>query len=351
MAPTSKPTRLPVNLVTGLLGSGKTTVIQTLLETKPDDETWGILVNDFGEVGLDAALFEAQAGNDSLIEEVAGGCICCSAFIGYQQALGKLLKQPLDRLIIEPTGLGHPAKILDLLKQPPFDQQLQIATIFCITTATQLTPVRWQKSALMRDLITLADIVILNQTDLSTPQERTTAHELLKEVYPPKECILETHPQNRKSQLTLSDTPSLVDFKQNRPAFTLLSGLPEHEPSLNSSSKKFASRLPGCLTAKVRLGQTSSLGWVFSPEIRFNRTLLKKWVETHQSQLLRIKGVIQTGNEWQLINWADGHLSWQDIAWRQDSRLEIIFDYDISDEWPQIESELAPSLTLKSNAK
>ncbi|MBD3612671.1 MAG: hypothetical protein HUJ13_09755 [Hydrogenovibrio crunogenus] len=133
MEKTSKS--IPVTLVTGLLGSGKTTAIHHLLEHKPSHETWGLLINEFGEIGIDAATLNLDS---DIIEAVSGGCICCSAQMGYQQALHSLLKHPLDRILIEPTGLGHPAKIIDTLRA--FQPQIHIAGLLCVITPAQLTP-------------------------------------------------------------------------------------------------------------------------------------------------------------------------------------------------------------------
>lgn len=101
------------NLITGFLGSGKTTSILHLLAHKPADEKWAVLVNEFGEVGIDGALL-AESG--ALLKEIPGGCMCCVNGLPMQVGLNALLRQGKpDRLLIEPTGLGHPKQILDML--------------------------------------------------------------------------------------------------------------------------------------------------------------------------------------------------------------------------------------------
>ena len=95
-----------VNLITGFLGSGKTTTLLHLLAHKPANEKWAILVNEFGEVGIDGALL---ANRGAALKEIPGGCMCCVNGLPLQVGLNMLLKQTKpDRLIIEPTGLGHP---------------------------------------------------------------------------------------------------------------------------------------------------------------------------------------------------------------------------------------------------
>ena len=76
---------IPVNVIAGPLGVGKTTVINHLLQSRPPGERWAVLVNEYGLIGLDAALMEdtTESGGSAGVEirEVAGGCICCTAGI------------------------------------------------------------------------------------------------------------------------------------------------------------------------------------------------------------------------------------------------------------------------------
>ena len=103
---------VPTTIITGFLGVGKTSAILHLLTQKPAHERWAILVNEFGEIGIDKSLFEGQLTADSgvFIREVPGGCMCCAASLPMQIALNQLLAASRPhRLLIEPTGLGHPA--------------------------------------------------------------------------------------------------------------------------------------------------------------------------------------------------------------------------------------------------
>ena len=102
---------VPTNIITGFLGAGKTSAIVHLLQNKPKNERWAILVNEFGEIGIDGSLMQGQYSEEQgiFIREVPGGCMCCAAGLPMQIALNMLLaKAKPDRLLIEPTGLGHP---------------------------------------------------------------------------------------------------------------------------------------------------------------------------------------------------------------------------------------------------
>ena len=118
------------NLITGFLGSGKTTSILHLLANKDPAEKWAVLVNEFGEVGIDGALL---ADSGAMLKEIPGGCMCCVNGLPMQVGLNTLLRQGKpDRLLIEPTGLGHPKQILDLLTAPVYEPWIDLRATLCI---------------------------------------------------------------------------------------------------------------------------------------------------------------------------------------------------------------------------
>lgn len=118
------------NLITGFLGSGKTTSILHLLANKDPAEKWAVLVNEFGEVGIDGALL---ADSGAMVKEIPGGCMCCVNGLPMQVGLNTLLRQGKpDRLLIEPTGLGHPKQILDLLTAPVYEPWLELRATLCL---------------------------------------------------------------------------------------------------------------------------------------------------------------------------------------------------------------------------
>lgn len=338
LEPSTQP--IPVYLITGLLGSGKTTALLELIQQKPANEKWAILVNEFGEIDIDSAALEQAASfadNATIsVTSVSGGCICCTANLSLGKAINRLLEtQKIDRLFIEPTGLGHPAQIMDVIAKSSFLKPLQLNRTICIITAQQLTPSRWEKSQVMRDLVHLADTVVLNKTDLATTEQQQIAQKLLQQCYPPKSDIICTEYGKIDLQSVLNSnqhlgfkilpssslkmSASTSPLKQNSTSFNKTQIQQATESNLTSVEQCFISFNPD---HQEVLG---SAGWVWTNQVQFNRIKLKQMFQTLSSQLLRAKGVLKTGNEWQLFQWSDGEIEFSDIAWRQDSRLECIF--------------------------
>ena len=90
--PSSRITAVPTNIITGFLGVGKTSAILHLLRHKPDDERWAVLVNEFGEIGVDGSLLQGRHAEATgvFVREVPGGCMCCTAGLPMQIALNQL---------------------------------------------------------------------------------------------------------------------------------------------------------------------------------------------------------------------------------------------------------------------
>ena len=130
--------QIPTHLIAGPLGAGKTTLIRELLAQKPQDERWAVLINEFGQIGLDAALLTTDADGVAL-GEVAGGCLCCVNGAPFQVGLGRLLRQARpDRLLIEPSGLGHPVELLHQLQQEPWRAVLAVQPSLVVLDAAAL---------------------------------------------------------------------------------------------------------------------------------------------------------------------------------------------------------------------
>ncbi len=328
---------LPVYLIMGLLGSGKTTLLKNLIQQKPEDENWMVLINEFGEIDIDSNLIQAQLGvqKDSvIIEPVKGGCICCGTHLTLTKTLNKVYQNPkmIHRLFIELTGLGHPMSITDVLKTAKFTHPIKLVNSVCVISPVQLTPTRWEKSKVMRDLVTLADTVILNKIDLSSEAEIEDSKNIIENLYPAKTKVIETHYSELEvEQLLEAPKPDplgpLGGFLFVKPVGEdATKNKPDHTPDTQAPyNSKIVSTLE-CFTSYSSENEFTGMGWRWSDETQFNRVKLTAIFKELSPALSRAKGILKTGKEWQLVQWADQQLSFEDIAWRADSRLECFFD-------------------------
>jgi len=162
--------RLPVSLVTGFLGSGKTTLINKLLR-HPGMADSAVIVNEFGDVALDHLLIERIDGETVLLPS---GCICCAVRSDLEQALADLFWKrrdgtvpPFARVLVETTGLADPAPVLQLLLNNPnvasrYRLDATVATVDAVHAATQLD--RHEESLKQ---VALADRLVLTKADLA----------------------------------------------------------------------------------------------------------------------------------------------------------------------------------------
>jgi len=162
---------IPTTVVTGFLGSGKTTTILNLLAKKPLDERWAVLVNEFGEQGIDGSFIEGLHPEDGgvFVREIPGGCMYCTAHLPMQVGLTQLLSRSKpDRLLIEPTGLGHPREVLATLESERFKDVLELKQIVTLVDPHQCLEERYLENAIFQEQILLADVIFLTKQDLSS---------------------------------------------------------------------------------------------------------------------------------------------------------------------------------------
>ena len=165
---------VPVTILTGFLGSGKTTVLNHLLR-QPSLADTVVIVNEFGAVGLDHLLIE-QAIEDAVL--LKNGCICCTVRGDIADTLDVLWQRrdagelpPFRRIAIETTGLADPAPVAHaLLAEPGVRYACRLDGI--VTTVDALHgPLQLERQPEARRQVAMADRILLTKTDLATPAQ------------------------------------------------------------------------------------------------------------------------------------------------------------------------------------
>ncbi|GAB3261586.1 CobW family GTP-binding protein [Chitinimonas naiadis] len=339
--------RVPVNLITGFLGVGKTTAIRRLLANKPADEYWAVLVNEFGEVGIDGAAI-AASGEALNVVEVPGGCICCTTSPMLKVSLTKLLRQRRpDRLIIEPSGLGHPAGIIDVLRDEYLIKALDVRATVTLVDPRQLDDSRYTTHEVWRDQIALADVLIANKCDRADAFHVDRFLAMARAMFPPKLAVLTTSQgEFDPALLDLAEDPTPVDATAPRHD---LSPRPRKSPDSEMADEPATDGIYPQIKSRSE-GDQASRGWLWQPEARFSAERLAQLFQQlhdHAAYALppvqRAKGVFHTDHGWLLFNWVGGETSAVEIAWRRDNRAELIVAAAEPD-WQRVETALLACL-------
>lgn len=158
--------RLAVDLVSGFLGAGKTTTIRALLADPPPGERLVVLVNEFGQVGLDGARLAAEGAE---VVELPNGCICCTMRGDLRSQVLRLAKQyAADRLVIEPSGVANAGELLIELHDPALAAVLgQIRSILIVDPA-RFVDSEQSIRQFTRTQVRAADVVVLNRVDVTS---------------------------------------------------------------------------------------------------------------------------------------------------------------------------------------
>lgn len=301
-------------------------MLKHLLSQKPEHEVWAVLMNEFGQIGVDQQLLPQDHGY--AVKELLGGCLCCSSQMPMQIALSRLLSetQP-DRLFIEPTGLGHPAQLLEQLTEPHWQAHLNMRALLTVVDGSRLHDTAWSQQNLYADQLKAAKIVAVSHADkMSAADEQALA--ALQAEYQPYQQVWR---KISMGELTLADIdqPYSGAARKIQPLLRVQQQLSQGEapPEIKQLPYHYVETAQGYSVAGWKMPKR----WVFD---FYN--LLDLLCE--QKNWLRIKGIFQTNVGWKSFNFNPEQFNYQSAAENIDNRLEIIYQQE--HEWLQFETLL-----------
>ncbi len=346
---------IPCTLVTGFLGSGKTTLINQLIADKSTDERWALLINEFGRIGIDAALVSSSqdsnsAQNNIAIREVSGGCICCTSQLPLQIAISRLLSDHHpQRLLIEPTGLAHPRELIRQLSAPHWQTALKMQAVITVLNALQWQREKYRAHEGFQAHIRDADVLVINRYAQLSTDDKQALQDWVAELNAQITIIwAESDDQTTINDISTSnDYSAVLSTQLTKPSQTIsqqrtvniaqpkksvislqplshsLSNKSLFDPSTNDNNI----HADQDIELPYRYHETQQdivvAGWRLPADYILNANKLQDWLLTLPNWQ-RIKGVLHTSNGWLQINFTPDSLSTKTVSVQADSRLEII---------------------------
>jgi G3E family GTPase len=294
---------IPVQIFAGFLGAGKTTAIGAQLAARPGERV-AVIVNDFGEASLDEVTLDAS--EPFRITNIPGGCVCCTAPEGFVEALGAVLEEKPDRLLIEPTGLARPQDLIDTIRRCPHANLLEMAPVVVLLDPRSLSGKGSGDAAtrrLLQEQAQVADVLVANRSDLCDEADLEAFQRFAAEIWPPPLAVHVT----RQGALP----GDLLDW-------------PEGEGSRAAREMSGPGHDHTDSTAGYR-----SRSWKWSPEVvfsrqRLSRALLRLAAGEEGAPLARFKGIFRTEEGTSRLEISGGILHDRLTSYRRDSRADAI---------------------------
>ena len=334
------------NLITGFLGTGKTTAILDLLNYRPEGERWSVFVNEYGMVSIDELMFDEQTP-EIQIQELAGGCFCCTTAGMMDTMLLQFIRRTKpDRLLIEPSGAGHPARVIDVLRSQRFRSILDLRATICLVDPKDFDNPRVTNSEVFYDQIQMSDVIAINWLDKRESGQILRCRQWIDQFDPPKLLVAET--QFGKLKPEWLDLDGIV---MRPPRFADAHAVHAHavgephaailmEPVIVPSTQ---SAMPGQPLRLENAGNGQrACGWIFSSAEVFDRATLFDFLAAIPS-VQRIKGIFHCSDDWWLVNRTGHDVSVSRTAYRRDSRVEVITDNELLN-WARLEAEMTAYL-------
>jgi len=298
-------------LLAGFLGAGKTTLLKKILSWEADLSETVVLVNEFGDIGIDGALLK-DSGSDVI--ELTSGCICCTLSADLHQSLTRIWKRfKPRRILIESSGVADPKSIAPVLKGPGLSQLMDLKK-----TVTVLDADFWEAretfGPLFYNQLEMADLILLNKIDLVKPEKIRQFLKEIHEVIPGSQVIPTIHCGIDPGSLWVAATPETSRLKPIR-FFQPISSNQLTDSSGHHRSDQKHDNHP--------VKATNYVTFSFQDPNIVDETCFKTFISNLPWEVFRIKGPVRFTDRVVMLNFVGGKSEW--TPWEGESQTQLAF--------------------------
>lgn len=295
-----------VNVVYGFLGAGKTTFIKYLMEYPPEGEKLVVIVNEFGEVGVDGIILSDQKGLIADVVELPSGCICCTLSADFRRQVLEVHERfRPDRIIVEPTGVALISQILQILGSEDLRDLYSDLNLIHILDGSEFLNFIKRQRQFMENQLRRSRLVVLNKIDRIKPHMVELLVQSVKEINPD----VDVYPTSF-GRLDSAIVKRILRLAEGEVAVSPYLEAPEDE---HDHGHDFAE-------------QFRSFGRKY--ETMFDRECLQSFFESlnnrEYGEVVRAKGVFRTPKEWIKLELASGELRLEAVPAASESVVSII---------------------------
>jgi len=305
-----------VDIVFGFLGSGKTTFIIRALEKWGAEEKIVVLVNEFGDVGIDGELLTGQGGD---VVEMPSGCICCTLQADFRSQMLEISKaMNPERVIIEPTGVATIAQIRSIVEAELFEDAIEKINNILIADATGFMGLYKANRHFVESQVKNAQLALLNKCDRVDKRKAMVTQGAILAINPEMTVLMTEFGAVdwAEYQFALSTAPlSKEDVwkEEDHLAQITAAGGGSH-PHLHEEEDALGYESFGCVYGDLSFDQ-GRLEGLFQ-ELNASKSGM--------GEIVRVKGIFRVGDKWTLMELASGEFSSQPIGNSNESKVSII---------------------------
>ena len=314
--PYSEAGEIRAILISGFLGSGKTTLINHFLKNSPDLSGVIVVVNEFGKLGIDSELILHDKNG---LVELTSGCICCTLVMDLKKCLMETIPHLRPRVVmIEASGVADPLGVITLFKDPEIEKLYMLDKIITVLDADC-----WRMRSVFGKLffsqLKAANIMLVNKTDLMEQEALNATIQQLNEKYPRSDII--------PTKYCAVDIGSIVGDDGEPPIRETASGI---SISDSRQKKEEGQASHGDIVSSMTKGTLSTFS--FQEKGYVDKKALIRVIELLPAKVFRIKGFVKFKDRVEILNHVRGKSHWESWEGKSSTRLVIIgWDLDQAD--------------------